>query len=63
MPCPNAPCRNSSHLHNRYSRRSQFQFSNFAFPVYDRRMAEHIEDIQHRYVDLKKRMELVRSYL
>jgi len=26
-------------------------------------MAEHIEDIQHRYVDLKKRMELVRSYL
>jgi len=26
-------------------------------------MGEHIEDIQHRYVDLKKRMELVRSYL
>ncbi|MGH9746706.1 MAG: peptide chain release factor 2 [Candidatus Acidiferrales bacterium] len=26
-------------------------------------MAEHIEDIQHRYIDLKKRMELVRSYL
>jgi len=26
-------------------------------------MPEHIEDIQHRYIDLKKRMELVRSYL
>jgi len=26
-------------------------------------MPEHIEDIQHRYDELKKRMELVRSYL
>jgi len=26
-------------------------------------MPEHIEDIQHRYAELKKRMELVRSYL
>ncbi|MGH9757012.1 MAG: peptide chain release factor 2 [Candidatus Acidiferrales bacterium] len=26
-------------------------------------MAEHIEDIQQRYADLKKRIELVRSYL
>jgi len=30
----------------------------YAFP-----MPEHIEDIQHRYADLKKRVELVRSYL
>lgn len=43
--------------------RTQFRFSNFAVRVYDMSMAEHIEDIQHRYVDLKKRMELVRSYL
>jgi len=26
-------------------------------------MAEHIEDLQQRYAELKKRMELVRSYL
>jgi len=26
-------------------------------------MAEHIEDLQHRYDELKKRMQLVRSYL
>jgi hypothetical protein len=31
--------------------------------VYDIPMPEHIEDIQHRYAELKKRMELVRSYL
>jgi len=31
--------------------------------VYDISMPEHIEDIQHRYDELKKRMELVRSYL
>jgi hypothetical protein len=29
----------------------------------DLRMAEHIEDLQHRYNELKKRIELVRSYL
>jgi hypothetical protein len=40
-----------------------FRFSIFLSSVYDIPMAEHIEDIQHRYVDLKKRMELVRSYL
>jgi len=44
-------------------RSTHFQFSIFHFPVYDVPMPEHIEDIQHRYVDLKKRMELVRSYL
>ena len=38
-------------------------FSIFHFPVYSTPMAEHIEDIQHRYTDLKKRIELVRSYL
>jgi len=26
-------------------------------------MAEHIEDLQQRFADLKKRIELVRSYL
>jgi len=26
-------------------------------------MAEHVEDLKHRYDDLKKRIELVRSYL
>jgi len=26
-------------------------------------MAEHIEDLQQRYAELGKRMELVRSYL
>jgi len=26
-------------------------------------MPEHIEDLQHRYDELKKRMQLVRSYL
>jgi hypothetical protein len=40
-----------------------FRFSIFLTPVYDISMPEHIEDIQHRYIDLKKRMELVRSYL
>jgi hypothetical protein len=29
----------------------------------DLRMAEHIEDLQQRYAELKKRMELVRRYL
>jgi hypothetical protein len=28
-----------------------------------KRMAEHIEDLQQRYAELKKRMELVRSFL
>ena len=27
------------------------------------KMAEHIEDLQQRYADLRKRIELVRSYL
>ena len=40
-----------------------FQFSIFLTTVYDIPMPEHIEDIQHRYDELKKRMELVRSYL
>lgn len=40
-----------------------FPFSLFHFPRYSISMAEHIEDIQHRYDELKKRMELVRSYL
>jgi hypothetical protein len=40
-----------------------FPFSLFHFPRYSIPMPEHIEDIQHRYIDLKKRMELVRSYL
>ena len=40
-----------------------FQFSLFQFPSYSIHMPEHIEDIQHRYDELKKRMELVRSYL
>jgi len=26
-------------------------------------MAEHVEDLKHRYDELKKRIELVRSYL
>jgi hypothetical protein len=26
-------------------------------------MAEHIEDLQQRYAELKKRIELVRSFL
>jgi hypothetical protein len=30
----------------------------YAFP-----MPAHIEDIQHSYADLKKRVDLVRSYL
>ncbi len=42
---------------------SHFPFSLFHFPRYSIPMPEHIEDIQHRYIDLKKRMELVRSYL
>jgi hypothetical protein len=29
----------------------------------ERKMAEHIEDLQQRFADLKKRIELVRSYL
>jgi hypothetical protein len=40
-----------------------FPFSLFHFPLYSIPMPEHIEDIQRRYIDLKKRMELVRSYL
>ena len=40
-----------------------FRFSIFLTTVYDIPMPEHIEDIQHRYDELKKRMELVRSYL
>jgi hypothetical protein len=40
-----------------------FRFSIFPFPVYDLTMAEHIEDLQTRYAELGKRMELVRSYL
>jgi hypothetical protein len=40
-----------------------FPFSLFHFPLYSIPMPEHIEDIQHRYAELKKRMELVRSYL
>jgi len=26
-------------------------------------MAEHIEDLQHRFTELKKRVEVVRSFL
>jgi len=26
-------------------------------------MAEHVEDLKHRYDELKKRIELVRSYV
>ena len=63
MPCPNAPRWQFPHMHNLHSLPTHFQFSIFHFPVYDVPMPEHIEDIQHRYVDLKKRMELVRSYL
>ena len=29
----------------------------------NRDMAEHIEDLQHRYAELEKRIGLVRSYL
>ena len=43
--------------------RVHFPFSLFHFPRYSIPMPEHIEDIQHRYIDLKKRMELVRSYI
>ena len=50
-------------MHNLHSLPTHFQFSIFLSSVYDIPMGEHIEDIQHRYVDLKKRMELVRSYL
>jgi hypothetical protein len=65
MPCPNAPRQQLSHMHNLHSLHPifNFRFSIFLRSVYDIPMAEHIEDIQHRYVDLKKRMELVRSYL
>ncbi len=63
MPCSNAPRRQLPICTTSIRSHPIFQFSIFHFPVYDIPMAEHIEDIQHRYVDLKKRMELVRSYL
>jgi hypothetical protein len=62
MPCPNAARRNLTICTNKI-RVTHFRFSIFPAPVYDISMPEHIEDIQHRYDELKKRMELVRSYL
>jgi hypothetical protein len=35
----------------------------FEFPVYNINMVEHIEDLRQHYAELKKRLELVRSYL
>jgi hypothetical protein len=42
-----------------------FQFSNFVFRMYNQFMPaiQHIEDLQSRFEELKKRIELVRSYL
>ena len=37
-----------------------FRFQNYKG---DKEMAEHIEDLQQRYAELKKRIELVRSFL
>ena len=63
MPCPNAAHRNLSYARTQLACPIfHFQFSIF-LSVYSIPMPEHIEDIQHRYDELKKRMELVRSYL
>ena len=62
MPSPNAARRNVPICTNTTGN-AHFRFSIFLTPVYSILMPEHIEDIQHRYAELKKRMELVRSYL
>jgi len=40
-----------------------FRFSYFTFRSYNSGMAEHIEDLQHRFTELKKRVDVVRSFL
>jgi hypothetical protein len=40
-----------------------FRFSYFDFRSYNSGMAEHIEDLQHRFTELKKRVDVVRSFL
>jgi hypothetical protein len=37
--------------------------SYFDFRSYNLGMAEHIEDLQHRFTELKKRIDVVRSFL
>jgi hypothetical protein len=43
--------------------RVDFGFSYFDFRGYNSAMAEHIEDLQHRFTELKKRVDVVRSFL
>ena len=62
MPCPNAARRNLTICTNKI-RVTHFRFSIFPAPVYDISMPEHIEDLQQRYAELTKRIELVRSCL
>jgi hypothetical protein len=40
-----------------------FRFLYFDFRSYNSGMAEHIEDLQHRFTELKKRVDVVRSFL
>jgi hypothetical protein len=42
---------------------SDFRFSYFDFRSYNSHMAEHIEDLQHRFTELKTRIDVVRSFL
>ncbi len=44
-------------------RGGEFGFSYFDFRGYNSAMAEHIEDLQHRFTELKKRVDVVRSFL
>lgn len=43
--------------------RIHFRFLYFDFRSYNLFMAEHIEDLQHRFTELKKRVDVVRSFL
>jgi hypothetical protein len=40
-----------------------FGFSYFDFRSYNSCMAHHIEDLQHRFAELNKRIAVVRSFL
>jgi hypothetical protein len=51
------------HNDTKCAARGDFRFSYFDFRSYNSGMAEHIEDLQHRFTELKKRVDVVRSFL